>query len=90
LEKKNREAGPMTDDRRDCGFGKDESRRISGSKPEIEQPARVMQPAGEIPELCISSISRETSSIEGMRTADQERVFRSQSKANEKRRFVLH
>jgi hypothetical protein len=39
LEKKNREAGSMTDDRRDCGFGKGESRRISGSKPKIEQPA---------------------------------------------------
>jgi hypothetical protein len=46
----------MTDDRRDCGFGKDESRRISGSKPEIEQPARVMQAAGEILELCMTVV----------------------------------
>jgi hypothetical protein len=52
----------MTDDRSECGFGKDESRRISGSKPEIEQPARVMQAAGEILELCISIISCETAS----------------------------
>jgi hypothetical protein len=52
----------MTDDRRDYGFGKGESRRISGSKPEIEQPARVTQAAGEILELCISIISREKAS----------------------------
>jgi hypothetical protein len=78
----------MTDDRRDCGFGKDESRRISGSKPEIEQPARVMQAAGEILELCISIISREKASKAWERQTRRE--FRPQSKANEKRSFLLH
>jgi hypothetical protein len=33
-----------------------------GSKPEIEQPARVMQAAGEILELCMSLVSREKAS----------------------------